>query len=599
MHSLKDECRLVDRLTLEVASGAGLTPSQRDRIAAHLADCASCRAEESVAQLIRDVGDHGAAAPLDELTERRMLNGIMDKYEAVRAPGKSAKLATPRPRLGLAAAALVLALVGAGLGIAVYRALQPEQTMSGPTQGLSGRGAARVQLSTGQVQLDNVPVAVGQLVRAGQTMRVREGRTALVLPADSAVMLERDSTVRLDRLSAATTALTLKRGAILATVRPRTGRPKFTVRTRAGRIEVTGTVFWVESSPQRVVVAVLRGQVRVVEPGQPPRVVSSGQRTVLGARALGPGNSAMPRTRAIDAMHRTEAWRWVRALELITIAGASPVSLRSRPSGAQVLVDELLLGETPLTVRLSPGHHRLELRKPGYVPVIQWMSVPAGKPLDREVALSSLLATGSSSGSGAKEPSPKRVTPRRSRPPWSESGSTSEPAVTGHRQPPAHGGQPATKIGAGNDSATLTARELSTRARALRAKGDFKGAAKVFAELLRRYPRHRRSHTARVSLGLLLLDDLRDARGALQQFTRYLSVNRLGALAQEAAYGRIRALRRLGRRAAEIRRLQEFLKQFPLAVQTSAVRRRLRALGIAVKNPPKPQMGLGGTRGVK
>lgn len=612
-----DTCRRVERLTLEAAAGSTLTEPQRELIASHLAECATCHAEAAVAELLLDEDGLGASLPLDELTERRVLNAVMDGYEEahVRQPKQAptaARRLRRRLRPGLVAAAVVLALVGAGVGIGVYRALNRSSRAPGVTRSAGTMDGARIQLSTGQVQVDAAPVVIGQAVLPGQTLRVRQGRTALTLPARSAVMLERHSTVRVDRLSKASTALTLQRGSLLASITPRAGRPRFTVQTRAGRIEVTGTVFWVESTSERVVVAVLRGAVRVVEPGRAPRLVRSGQRSELGVRPLGPDRRAAAPTRAIDADDRNEAWRWVRALELVTAPGTSALTIRTRPAGALVLVDELLLGETPLTSRLSSGYHRLELRKPGYAPVVQWIAVPSGKPLEREVALTSLLARGPDGRHGSLIPGPaagaagatadvQHRHQRRSRPPWAYGDPRAEPDDSGADQGSAAARRPAMKPdGDANATPKLpTAKALVTRARGLRAKHDFRGAAAVFRELIRRYPGHARSHMARVSLGLILLDELKDPRGALQQFSRYLARSQVGALAPEAAYGRIRALRRLGRGAAEIRRLKQFLQQYPRAVYANAVRSRLRKLGVAPGSQPLHQMGLGGTRGVK
>jgi len=77
---------------------------------------------------------------------------------------------------------------------------------------------------------------------------------------------------------------------------------------------------------------------------------------------------------------------------------------------------------------------------------------------------------------------------------------------------------------------------------------------------------------------MLRLDHLGDPAGALRNFDAYLRATRRGVLAQEAAYGRIRALRRLGRRTAELRELRGFLKRYPGALQAPLVRRRLKAL---------------------
>ncbi|MFH2008441.1 MAG: FecR domain-containing protein [bacterium] len=605
MSSTADDCRKVERLTLDAADGVELTHAQTELIASHRADCAPCRSLAAIEELILDDDGLGAAGPQDELSERRLLAGVIEQWETAReAPKRPEKR---RPDLRVAAAAAVLTALGAALGIFVYRAADRGTKQPGAAPVTGRLRAAQVQLSTGQVQLDESPASVGQRVRPGQTVSVRKGRSALTLPAHAAVMLENDSAVRVDRLTAKSTALTLQRGSMLATVRPRPGRPHFIVKTRAGRIEVTGTVFWVEHTQRGVVVAVLRGAVRVVEPNQPPRVVRSGQQTLLRGQPSGPGTEAAHRTRALGKTRQTEAWRWVRALQLITAAASTRVKIDSRPTGALVAVDDLLLVETPLQTRLAPGHHRLELRKPGYAPVVRWITVNAGEPLTLDVTLRSMLAgrratSGPGTTTGSSDPGASRHrTPwSRPHPPWSQDDgdgdNKDQPDGIGAAARP--GAPPTTGPAAGTPTGP-TAKELVARARKLRARGDYRGAVQVFRELLKRYPKSGRAQMARVSLGLLLLDELKDANGALLHFDRYLASSRFGALAQEASYGRIRALRRLGLRAAEIRRLQQFLTSFPTAVHAKAVRLRLRVLGIAVPKPAADPMGLGGMGGVK
>lgn len=121
-------------------------------------------------------------------------------------------------------------------------------------------------------------------------------------------------------------------------------------------------------------------------------------------------------------------------------------------------------------------------------------------------------------------------------------------------------------------------RELLARARKHRAARQWRGAAEAYRELLLRYPRTAAARASRVALGMLLLEHLGQPAAALSLFTVYLSSTRRGVLATEAAYGRIRALRRLGRRTAERSALREFLKYYPGALQAPLVKRRLKAL---------------------
>jgi len=69
---------------------------------------------------------------------------------------------------------------------------------------------------------------------------------------------------------------------------------------------------------------------------------------------------------------------------------------------------------------------------------------------------------------------------------------------------------------------------------------------------------------------------LGNAHAALAAFDAYLTGN--GSLRQEALYGRIRALRALGKTAPERAAIASFLEAFPESVQASPLRARLAEL---------------------
>jgi hypothetical protein len=80
-----------------------------------------------------------------------------------------------------------------------------------------------------------------------------------------------------------------------------------------------------------------------------------------------------------------------------------------------------------------------------------------------------------------------------------------------------------------------------------------------------------------VSLGELSLSSLNDPLAALAAFDSYLA--RGGALSQEAAFGRIRALRALRRTPEERTAIERFVARYPNVPQSRVLRERLNALG--------------------
>lgn len=118
-------------------------------------------------------------------------------------------------------------------------------------------------------------------------------------------------------------------------------------------------------------------------------------------------------------------------------------------------------------------------------------------------------------------------------------------------------------------------RDTLEYARSLRAAGDSRGAAEVYRKIHAEAPQSPSGRAALVSLGELLLS-LGDPHGALSAFDSYLVGN--GTLTQEAAFGRVRALRALNRPLDEQRAIERFLAAYPDAPQSRVLRVRLAAI---------------------
>jgi len=106
-----------------------------------------------------------------------------------------------------------------------------------------------------------------------------------------------------------------------------------------------------------------------------------------------------------------------------------------------------------------------------------------------------------------------------------------------------------------------SANDLLRLARSKRRGGDVDGALSTYEKILRRHPKSATARIAAVSVGQLRLSK-GDAEGALQAFRRYLDGG-AGALSEDAAYGEIRALRKLGRTAEAKRATSDFLARYP------------------------------------
>jgi tetratricopeptide (TPR) repeat protein len=113
------------------------------------------------------------------------------------------------------------------------------------------------------------------------------------------------------------------------------------------------------------------------------------------------------------------------------------------------------------------------------------------------------------------------------------------------------------------------ASKMLADARALANAGDLSRAAAAYDALRRAHPDSPDAHAANVSLGQLQLRRGR-AKEALAAFERYLK--RGGALAEEARWGRVQALQRLGRASALDRAVDDLLAHHPHTVYADDAR---------------------------
>jgi hypothetical protein len=122
-----------------------------------------------------------------------------------------------------------------------------------------------------------------------------------------------------------------------------------------------------------------------------------------------------------------------------------------------------------------------------------------------------------------------------------------------------------------------SAADLLQQARQLMSAGQWSSAAAAYRELRRVHPNSAEAKTVLVALGQLQLDRLGQPAAAKRSFSAYLAAGG-GALSQEARFGKIRALRKLGAKTAEATAIREFLDRHPDGLDAAALRRRLAEL---------------------
>lgn len=166
-------------------------------------------------------------------------------------------------------------------------------------------------------------------------------------------------------------------------------------------------------------------------------------------------------------------------------------------------------------------------------------------------------------------PSPDEVSPTADEdpaPPVPEERSRSSAPPSAERRKP----EPETE-----PEPALSARDLLKAANAARRTGDYAKAEAGYERLAREFSGSREAMIGRVSLGKLQLERLGKPAEALRNFDAYLAASGRGNLAEEALYGRARALRRLGEHAEERAAWSKLLERFPNTVHADEARRNL------------------------
>ena len=122
-----------------------------------------------------------------------------------------------------------------------------------------------------------------------------------------------------------------------------------------------------------------------------------------------------------------------------------------------------------------------------------------------------------------------------------------------------------------------SASELLALASTQLRRGQKRAAVASYRALFEHHAASREAHAARIPFGELLLSSPGEEAHALAAFERYL--DRGGALSEEASFGRLRALRALGRSEQERAALSGFARDYPASPLLPSVRARMRALG--------------------
>jgi tetratricopeptide (TPR) repeat protein len=517
-----NECLTWAALSDKAAVGEELSAEEQLYLRSHPTQCAACATEAS---LWLDLG--GVLEDPERLTatpgglepgpvgapQRRLTRSAINRiWSTVRARPLLASVASG----GLVAAAAIVVVVARP---------SAESTSLGHVRAsaASGRGTAAPQLApmpmaarlafvTGETSVDNHAGVAGETLATGSVISVSSGQACALAPPGVTVCLDEGSKLSIEKLETTQRRFRLHSGHVVAHLDPQPPGGSFGFETPAGSVVAKGTVFSLRTDGSNVTLRVHEG-------------------TVLNSRGSETSAYAAPSAALLSSARPSHAMDEVGSADerLIDLAqyfsDASQAMLTvAAAGGSSVLLGDFSLGMTPLSALVRPGDYRMEVSRPGLASIIERLSFEPGSRVARTYEASA------------------------------------EPTASGNE---------GTKRERGVGASSATG--LLEQARELRSGRKYKQANSVYQRLLRDYPGSAEARVALVSLGELQLSQMGDAAGALRSFDAYLRGG--GGLSQEASYGRIRALRQLGR-ANEARAASDaFLRAYPTSVQASTLRK--------------------------
>jgi tetratricopeptide (TPR) repeat protein len=191
---------------------------------------------------------------------------------------------------------------------------------------------------------------------------------------DCAFELSPNSNLTIKKCNATQMVFQLSQGTILAKVHKRTKEQKFEVITPTAVCKVTGTIFKVDvvaaenDSAVKTMLTVYEGNVLLVpthSTDKRPVSVSAGQQcsqAIVGPATLrGVPESETP-IKSISTLELLVNEKY------LTVQATGLVDVSSQPEEALIIIDDTIVGKTPLVLRKSIGCHKIKLFTQGYTP---------------------------------------------------------------------------------------------------------------------------------------------------------------------------------------------------------------------------------------
>jgi ferric-dicitrate binding protein FerR (iron transport regulator) len=486
------DCNRWIKLTDQAAVGEVLSDKDQVWLSQHASVCQDCGSEERFYASFHDA---------------------LGRPEMLLVPSQTPtparrRLSVRRPLLlGLALAAGLALVVG---GPRLIHRSRPTTFVPAPDV------TAQVRFASGDARLGLSPAQAGQSIPRGEHLSTSQGLACMGLTGSIEVCLDAASVASFALGDPDQILVTLEKGTLMARLDHQPAGRKFLVRTAGAEVQAVGTRFSVRlESDGRTRVRLHEGKLAVR--------AASRVTTDLAA----PVQADIAEDIRVAPLSPSEIGEDKLLADLVSVIRSdqgAPVFLASTPTGADVLLDDMPIGRTPVSMFLSKAVH-VRVSTARHQPVSDWIEVRGQTRIERAFALAALPETPAQVVE-SPSPRPARVSPG----------------------------------------------QLLAKAQSLRSRGQYQACARIYHRLWSEFPGSEEAKVSMVSLGELELVQRKNPGAALTAFNAYLRLG--GALDREARFGKIRALRALDRREAVDVETARFLSDYPTSTQAATLRQR-------------------------
>lgn len=302
------------------------------------------RAMTDVFQQYPEQGEFGV---VDELRRRRMINRILSPVIARELPSAERYFFDHRQNRkwwGIAAVAVVVVVVAVA---SVFLWADDNASAENNPIPLEKSYFGEVAEDSNNLFLDNHRASFRSALPIGKSIHSKDGSAGLQLPTGITWWMAQGSRGKIAEADATHINVSLQLGESWFNVDPQRKGPAFFVTTPLGRIQITGTIFVVRTTPTEVIVTLLKGQVWIDR--------TDGKRSLLKAghemRLRGGIETALSQEEKNTLQQHLDALAW----ETPSAMEVGPNEKPDELNPAVTIIDTACENPSPVQNRNSPA----------------------------------------------------------------------------------------------------------------------------------------------------------------------------------------------------------------------------------------------------